>query len=132
MVREMTEADKPRALELMYKLWPDFDGVFDFEKQKVLVWEEAGRIDGFAACAVRPWVDGAEHSPVAHLEGWYVEESERRKGKGGALVKAIEDWCVSNGYSELTSDTWLDNQMSIDVHKALGFAPTEKIQYFRK
>lgn len=56
----------------------------------------------------------------------------RRKGVAAHLFHAAETWAQNKGCSELASDAFLDNVTSHDVHKALGFAETERVVYFRK
>ncbi len=132
MVRLLKQSDIPAVLQMMYRLWLDFDGKHDFEKETVFVWEEGGVLSGFITVSVRPWVDGAESAPCPHIEGWYVEPNQRKQGIGKALVKAAEEWCIQQGYTEITSDALLDNAVSISAHKAIGFQPTEQLQFFKK
>ena len=116
---------------MMYALWPDFDG--DHGGDDILVWERpGGGLGGFVAHGVREYGEGCETHPVPWIEGWYVAPDLRRTGVGRSLIAAVEDLAKRAGYRELGSDTWLDNTASIAAHEALGFEPTEKIQYFRK
>lgn len=56
----------------------------------------------------------------------------RRTGVGRALIQALEQWCRTNGYSELGSDVELDNSASLKAHVDLGFEKTLRLQFFRK
>jgi aminoglycoside 6'-N-acetyltransferase I len=60
----------------------------------VLVAERADRqgLAGFTERGTRLYADGCETSPVAYLEGWYVDRDLRRQGIGTALVRAAEMW----------------------------------------
>jgi aminoglycoside 6'-N-acetyltransferase I len=88
---------------------------------------------GFAEAAIRhDYVNGCETSPVAFLEGIYVEPSSRRAGVAGKLLAAVETWGRSNGCSELGSDAELTNTRSHGFHLGLGFEETERVVYFRK
>lgn len=92
-----------------------------------------GEAVGFAEAAVRhDYVNGCETSPVAFLEGIYVEPSSRRAGIAGKLLAAVEAWGRGNGCSELGSDADLTNTRSHAFHLGLGFEETERVVYFRK
>ena len=92
-----------------------------------------GEAVGFAEAAVRhDYVNGCETSPVAFLEGIYVEPSSRRAGIAGRLLAAVETWGRLNGCSELGSDAELTNTRSHAFHLGLGFEETERVVYFRK
>jgi aminoglycoside 6'-N-acetyltransferase I len=49
-------------------------------------------------------------SPVAFLEGWYVDPDYRGARVGRRLVEAVEAWAREQGFSELASDALLDNE----------------------
>jgi aminoglycoside 6'-N-acetyltransferase I len=88
---------------------------------------------GFAEAALRhDYVNGCETSPVAFLEGIYVESAHRRAGVARALVQAVEQWARCKGCMEFASDALLDNIGSHRMHQALGFEETERVVYFRK
>lgn len=63
-------------------------------------------------------------SPVGKVEDWFVEESYRGRGAGAKLYAALEKWFVEKGCKQVLSDTWMDNALSIEVHKHLGFFVT--------
>ena len=54
-------------------------------------------------------VDGCLSSPVAYIEGLYIEEKHRGKGAGKAAMIAIQNWCKQKGFAELATDTELEN-----------------------
>lgn len=92
-----------------------------------------GRVIGFAEAAVRhDYVNGCDGSPVLFLEGLYVDPAWRRQGVAGALVAAVADWGRALGCAEFASDAELDNLDSHAMHRALGFAETERVVYFRR
>src|SRR5688572_21974847 len=62
---------------------------------------ESGGLSGFAELDTRPYVDGCRTSPVAILEGWYVDADCRGSGVGRALVDAVEAWARARGLHEL-------------------------------
>jgi aminoglycoside 6'-N-acetyltransferase I len=87
---------------------------------------------GFIELGARPYADGCNTSPVAFLEGWYVDADLRRKGIGSALIRAGEAWARRRGYRELASDALLDNTTSHRAHEALGFVEVERAVRYRK
>ncbi len=44
----------------------------------------------------------------------------------------MQVWAQAQGCNELASDAALDNLGSQQMHKALGFAETQRVVYFRK
>jgi aminoglycoside 6'-N-acetyltransferase I len=92
----------------------------------------SGRLCGFAEVGERACADGCDTSPVAYLEGWYVDADRRRLSVGAQLIRAVEDWARSRGYRELASDTQLHNVVSQQAHERLGFSETERLVLYRK
>ena len=124
-------------------LWPDYSEaelragagtmLLTPEKHDVRIAVVAGKPVGFAETSLRSdYVNGCETSPVAFLEGIYVEPNARRTGVARALVTAAEAWANKIGCTEFASDALLENSASHDMHKALGFTETERVVYFRK
>ena len=99
----------------------------------VLVAErDDGTLAGFVEIGSRNYAEGCETSPVAYLEGWYVDPDARRAGLGARLVRAAETWAVAHGFSEMASDTELGNETSRKAHVALGFDEVERQICFLK
>ena len=108
--------------------YPEVEDVHRFIHQHVV-----GEPAGFAEASLRhDYVNGCDTSPVAFLEGMYVAPVMRGQGVARALVAAVQAWARSRGCSELASDAALDNLGSHQMHKALGFAETQRVVYFRK
>lgn len=87
---------------------------------------------GFAEVGTRLYADGCDTSPVAYLEGWYVDRDVRRQGIGAALVRGAEAWARERGYRELASDALLDAIDSQRAHESLGFVEVERAVRYRK
>jgi aminoglycoside 6'-N-acetyltransferase I len=86
---------------------------------------------GFAEASIRhEYVNGTNSSPVAYLEGVYVDPDARRTGIGAALIEAVATWGKAQGCLELASDVPFENQVSQNVHLALGFIATEQVVFF--
>lgn len=141
--RPVRPADAPAWCRLRQALWPGepdeheeeiarfFAGLAN-EPQAVIVAEREGEILGFAELSLRTYAEGCSSSPVGYLEGWYVVPEARRQGVGGALVQAAERWAKEKGCTEFASDTELENAVSAEAHRALGFEEVEIIRCFRK
>ena len=91
-----------------------------------------GCLAGFVEVGSRNYADGCDSTPVAYLEGWYVDPDVRRTGLGASLLQSAERWAVKNGFSEIASDTELDNAISLQAHLASGFEEVERQICFRK
>ncbi|HEX6513910.1 MAG TPA: aminoglycoside 6'-N-acetyltransferase, partial [Chloroflexota bacterium] len=131
-------------LRLRCLLWPGEDGDHEAEVQRffdgdrtmpaevLIAWDDARQAVGLAEVSFRSVVEGCEPGKVGFLEGWFVAQEHRRKGVGGMLVRAAEEWARDQGCAEFGSDTEIDNTVSIAAHKALGFEETERLVCFRK
>jgi len=51
-----------------------------------------GGLCGFIEVSRRNYAEGCTTSPVAYIEGWYVDEESRRRTLGTRLVQAAEAW----------------------------------------
>jgi aminoglycoside 6'-N-acetyltransferase I len=91
-----------------------------------------GGLAGFIEVATRAYAEGCTSSPVPYIEGWYVDADMRQQALGAALVRAAEAWARERGYTEIASDTLLDNAVSIAAHKALGYDEVVRIVCFRR
>lgn len=92
-----------------------------------------GSAIGFVEASKRTdYVNGTNSSPVAFLEGLYVEPGSRRKGVARVLVASVEAWASAEGCTELASDSPLENVTAHAAHRALGFEETERVVYFRR
>ena len=128
--------------ELRRGLWPDEDHAkmrTDCEPMlasadtAVFVAMDDDALIGYAEVSLRrDYVNGCETSPVAFLEGIYVDPAHRRKGVSQALVGAAEVWGREKGCSEFASDALIENTVSHRMHAELGFEEVERVVYFRK
>lgn len=99
----------------------------------IFVAEDDAGVVGFVEVGLRSHAEGCDPSrPVGFVEGWWVEEASRRRGVGGALVAAAEDWARGQGCTEMASNTWLDHTLSIEAHQALGYEIVERNVSLRK
>ncbi len=91
-----------------------------------------GRIGGFIELSTRSYAEGCTTSPVAYVEGWYVDADLRRTGVGRKLMDAAQTWGRERGHTELASDCDINNDLSLLAHTAIGFEETDRIICFRK
>ena len=126
---------------LRHRLWPDASPtehraeLQDVSDNEVgfIAYDPAGMAIGFAEASLRhDYVNGCDTSPVAFLEGVYVEEAFRKQGVAAALIAEVTRWATSKGVSELASDADISNVDSHRMHAALGFEETQRVVYFRK
>ncbi len=97
------------------------------------VAEENGAVVGFVEVGLRSTADGCDWArAVGYIEGWYVAESHRRRGVGGQLIAAAENWAREQGCAEMASDTQIDNTQSLQAHLRLGYEIAERSILFRK
>lgn len=136
---EAAGANDPGWLRLRCGLWPGSEAdhlryMADSIARKHFV-RLAVAADGAAVAFVEAskrvdYVNGTNSSPVAFLEGLYVEPASRGNGIARALVASVEEWASAQGCSELASDSPLGNLAAHAVHRALGFTETERVVYF--
>lgn len=91
-----------------------------------------GKLGGFIEISLRSYAENCVSSPVPYIEGWYVDEELRRTKLGSRLVRAVEEWARRHGFKEIASDTALDNDVSIQAHKALGFASEQIVCFWKE
>ncbi len=117
-------------------LWPDSTaaevdallGRSDLDRYAVFVVERRGAgLGGFAEVGLRTYAEGCASSPVAYLEGIWVDPDLRRSRLASALCLAILGWARRTGLSELASDADLDNAVSQAFHRSVGFQETQRL-----
>ncbi len=122
------------------RLWPDseeseVDAVLALPVSQgiLLVAQEAeGRLCAFAEVGLRRFADGCRSSPVAYLEGIWVDEQSRRLGLASSLVRKGDQWARNRGLTEFASDSELGNTGSEAFHLAAGFEATQRAICFRR
>lgn len=143
MIKHCSLLDHRGWLPLRNALWSDSSLELDAETENLLrtptqyqvltFTDEFENVVGFAESSIRvDYVNGTSSTPVAFLEGLYVQPASRGSGVARQLMGAVEQWARQMGSSELASDALLDNRASHAMHKALGFAETERVVYFLK
>src|SRR5688572_15604443 len=111
-IRHAQPADAAGWARMRATLWPDedaqelaaevdrfFAGRLRDPVAVLLAFDDHGAAVGFAELSIRSCAEACETDRVAYLEGWYVVEDARRRGVGGALVRAAEQWARAQGCS---------------------------------
>jgi aminoglycoside 6'-N-acetyltransferase I len=134
-----TAADRGDWAALRRALWPDSDDgdiarmLKEPARFTAFIARDTDGAIGFAEASLRrDYVNGCDTSPVGFLEGIYVAPLFRRRGVAALLVRAVEQWTLAQGASELASDALIGNGVSHCMHAALGFHETERVVCFRK
>lgn len=138
---KVTQNDFTAWLDLALKLWPDetveemqasLTAIFASPREVgFLVKDDTGRAIAFMNLSLRyEYVPGAIHSPVAYIEGIYVDEEYRQQGVGKQLVQFALQWGLSQGCVELASDALIENRDSYLFHTKLGFQEVERVVFF--
>jgi aminoglycoside 6'-N-acetyltransferase I len=103
------------------------------DARRIFVAQRAnGRLAGFVEVGTRPYAEGCDTSPVGYIEAWFVDEDLRCSGVGRELIRAAEDWARERGLTEIASDALIENEVSIEAHKRIGYEEVERIVCFRK
>jgi aminoglycoside 6'-N-acetyltransferase I len=141
-IRRATCEDIPEWLRMRHALWSTSpvedlrwgleEILADPEQAVFFALLEDGSPCGFLEASAREYAEGCETSPVGYIEGWFVEEDVRQQGVGRLLVWTAEEWARSLGMTEMASDTWLDNESSIQAHLRLGYQEMERLIHFAK
>jgi aminoglycoside 6'-N-acetyltransferase I len=145
VIRSIEAGDAEAWAMLRARLWPNADAaelareVHAFLEGSavpaltaVFIAHDGSTPLGFLELAVRPFSDGCDSMPVPHVEGWYVEPFARRRGVGRELLRSAEEWARTRGFTELASDTEIENDASLRAHLRCGFDETDRLIKFRK
>ena len=142
-IRDIRPDDRPEWIRMRNLLWPGSLADHEAETKNFFTQPDEslatfvidrldGRLGGFIELGQRKYAEGCSSSPVAYIEGWYIDADLRRQGLGAALIKAGEQWAKGKGLEEIASDVEIDNDISIIAHKAIGYIEEVRIVCFRK
>jgi len=137
-VRRLEAADWPEWQRMRRALWSESteDDMRAWSARPdaivVVCVRDGGGLAGFAEAGTRPYADGCGTSPVAFLEGWWVDPDRRRTGIGRRLVDGVEAWAHARGLRELASDSLLADVGAQRAHERVGFVEVERAVRYRK
>jgi aminoglycoside 6'-N-acetyltransferase I len=147
-VRRAQRSDNDELAKMRALLWPEasieehgreLESVLRFRMYGTLPLailvshDQDGALTGFIEVGLRSHADGCNAAhPVGFIEGWFVQEAFRKQGIGRALMRSAEAWARNQGCREIASDTWIDDEISLRSHQALGFEVVDRCNHFRK
>jgi aminoglycoside 6'-N-acetyltransferase I len=142
-IRAIRPEDRREWVRMRDLLWPDSLEDHERDTLEYFAWPDQslatfvvdrldGRLGGFIELGQRNYAEDCTTSPVAYIEGWFIDEDLRRQGLGTALVREGERWARERGLREIASDVVIDNEISIRSHKAIGYEEVVRIVCFRK
>lgn len=144
-IRPYQPADLPEWMRMRRELWPELPSDEAAQRAECDAWlarsnsivlvaqrDDSSRLCGFIEVGEREFADGCDTSPVAYLEGWFVDEDLRGRGIGRQLVHGAEEWAAANGYREFASDALLENLSSQRAHNSVGFVEVERAVRYAK
>ncbi len=141
-IRRTAPEDKPEWLRMRKGLWPEAPlDYLSLDLDKLLADTDAGifvasdpqgQLIGFIEAGLRDYGEGCNTSPVGYIEAWYVDPHMRGQKLGQDLVYTAEQWAREKGCTEMGSDTWLENEASINTHLKLGYYEVERLVHFVK
>ncbi len=141
-IRRATPEDKPQWIRMRQGLWPDAPLEYlNFDLDELLADEDAaifvasaddGQLVAFIEAGLRGYGEGCETSPVGYIEAWFVDPHVRGQKLGRELARVAEQWAREKGCTEMASDTWLENDVSIQAHLRMGYQEVERLVHFVK
>jgi aminoglycoside 6'-N-acetyltransferase I len=141
-IRRAAPEDKQEWLRMRQGLWPDAPLEYlNFDLDELLADPDAavfvasdshGQLVGLIEAGLRAYGEGCETSPVGYIDAWYVDPHVRGQKLGRELAHIAEQWAREKGCTEMASDTWLENDVSIAAHLKLGYWEAERLVHFVK
>ena len=141
-IRKVRSSDRESWKGMRKALWPDcpesrheleMNQIFSHHGIIFVAESSSQGLVGFAEISIRrDHVEGTTTTPIPYLEGWYVYPVFRGQGIGKALIGATEDFALQSGFTELASDTEVNNHKGIEMHIHLGFREIERTVHFLK
>ena len=141
-IRAATLEDKPEWLRMRQGLWPeapadylrlDLDKLLGDENSAVFLAADVHeKLVAFIEVGLRDYAEGCETSPVGYILAWYVDPHVRGQKLGRELIRVAEGWAHEKGCIEMASDTWLDNEASIQAHLKMGYYEVDRLVHFVK
>ncbi len=140
---EISDLNITELTNLILELWTDctFEieynnckRILESENETCFLIKKKEKYVGFIYLKNRSdYVEGTTTSPITYIEGIYVKPGFLKSGVGKELVEIGENWGKNKGCTEYASDTELNNQISIQFHKSVGFKEVKRsINFVRK
>lgn len=141
-IRIAKSSDLDGILPLVQSVWKSVKSSLDLylqfsdmdsDSSVMFIAEEQNIYVGFASVGLRfEYVEGTKTLPVAYLEGIAVKEEYSSKGVGKSLIEMCEKWGREHHCTEFASDCSVDNLVSENFHKSMGFEEVSRNIHFVK
>jgi aminoglycoside 6'-N-acetyltransferase I len=141
-IEKLSMDNLKQLTELVLGLWGDCEFDEEFENYKrtldsknkiCYLYNEQDYYIAFLHLSSRnDFVEGEKDLSIAYVEEIYIKPHYQKKGVTKKLMNCGENWAKQKGYNQLASDIDINNFASIDFHKQIGFAETERIVCFIK
>jgi aminoglycoside 6'-N-acetyltransferase I len=128
--------------ELVLGLWPDCDitDEREFWNEVLLssdhyfaLAKDEDKYIGFINISIRTdYVEGIDSDKAPYLEAIFVKAEYRCKKVASLLLESGERWVKEKGFTQLASDTEINNLLSQDFHIKSGFNVVNTIVCFVK
>ncbi|WP_158095381.1 GNAT family N-acetyltransferase [Sellimonas caecigallum] len=105
-----------------------FQGIFESEKQDILVAEEAGKVLGFSHLMILKQKEVACLKPqtAVYIQDLDVLESERNKGIGTLLMNASKEYGKKHGADFIRTQVFPQNTDGMRFYERNGFCEMMK------
>jgi ribosomal protein S18 acetylase RimI-like enzyme len=129
-IREANLTDFNSIYLLLRQLWPKLDlnyeqleqiyrTAVDSDRQWLIVGESENQIIGFCSLNIKNnlWQAGS----LGHIDELVIDEKQRGKGYGRALIRAITEIARKNGCKRIELDSAFHRESAHDFYESLGF-----------
>jgi aminoglycoside 6'-N-acetyltransferase I len=137
-IRVYVSQDRGELDRMHHALWPSrttaqLDSWLERWDVLTLVADPGdGKLEGFVEVADRSMVEGCVTTPVAYLEGWWVDPGARDEGLESTLLDAAERWASGRGRSELAAGVSSDGSALSLALSPAGFREVARVTICRK
>lgn len=141
-LRSITAADWACWQRFRAAVYHDLDPAFDDEEMRSilsrsdwhcwLVMDRESAPIGLVEISLRNVADGCLSSPVPYLEGLYLVPECQGRGIGTRVMAHLDDWCRTEGFTELATDAELSNVHAQHFYRALGFEEIDRVVVYRR
>lgn len=119
---------QPEHFVVGYRSDEFFQGIFESEKQDILVAEEAGKVLGFSHVMILKQKEVACLKPqiAVYIQDLDVLESERNKGIGTLLMNASKEYGKKHGADFIRTQVFPQNTDGMRFYERNGFCEMMK------
>lgn len=119
---------QPEHFVVGYRSDEFFQGIFESEKQDILVAEEAGKVLGFSHLMILKQKEVACLKPqiAVYIQDLDVLESERNKGIGTLLMNASKEYGKKHGADFIRTQVFPQNTDGMRFYERNGFCEMMK------